>query len=172
VPTLWCTRSLVLSPPTIWRRRRVGGPERHGSTAHDIRVFEEDAAGPWSCTWRWRKSLPPGRGAPSGFGLESDLQAAVPGLANVITHIEPSGERAAACNADPAEVEGIAPPCCTSRIGSAGNPAHDLCVRRTGHELAISFHCTLGAATSIKDAHAFTERIEQYLPRQIPTGGV
>jgi divalent metal cation (Fe/Co/Zn/Cd) transporter len=39
------------------------------------------------------------------------------------------------------------------------------------HLLVVSFHCVLRAATSIKDAHAFTERIEQYLRSQNPNLG-
>jgi len=118
------------------------------------------------------ESLPLGEAHRRASALESDLQAAVPGLANVITHIEPSGERAATRNAEPAEVERIrATLLHFPELVQLGIQAHDLCVRRTGHELAISFHCTLGAATSIKDAHAFTERIEQYLRAQIPNLG-
>jgi divalent metal cation (Fe/Co/Zn/Cd) transporter len=150
-------------------RRRA---ERHGSTAHDIRVFEEDGRRTMELHLEMAESLPLGEAHRRASALESDLQAAVPGLANVITHIEPSGERAAACNADPAEVEGIrATLLHFPELVQLGIQAHDLCVRRTGHELAISFHCTLGAATSIKDAHAFTERIEQYLRAQIPNLG-
>jgi divalent metal cation (Fe/Co/Zn/Cd) transporter len=150
-------------------RRRA---ERHGSTAHDIRVFEEDGHWTMELHLEMPENLPLGEAHRRASELESDLQTTVPGLANVITHIEPSGERAAAYNADPAEVERInATLLRFPELVQLGIQAHDLSVRRTGHELAISFHCTLGAATSIKDAHAFTERIEQYLRAQIPNLG-
>jgi len=96
-----------------------------------------------------------------------------PGLANVITHIEPSGERAATRNAEPAEVERIrATLLHFPELVQLGIQAHDLCVRRTGHELAISFHCTLGAATSIKDAHASPSASNSICARKSPTWDV
>ena len=33
----------------------------------------------------------------------------------------------------------------------------------TGGELAVSFHCTLDAATAITEAHELTVRLEEYL---------
>jgi cation diffusion facilitator family transporter len=150
-------------------RRRA---ERHGSTAHDIRVFEEDGRWTMELHLEMAESLPLGEAHRRASELENDLQTTVPGLANVITHIEPSGEWSAARNADPAEVERIRATLLRfPELVQLGFQAHDLSVRRTGQELAISFHCTLGAATSIKDAHAFTERIEQYLRAQIPNLG-
>ena len=146
--------------------------ERHGSTAHDIRVFEEDGRWTMELHLEMPESLPLGEAHRRASELESDLQATVPSLASVITHIEPSGERAAASNADPAEVERIRSTLLLfPELAELGIQAHELCVRRTGHELAISFHCILEAAMSIKEAHAFTERIEQYLRAQIPNLG-
>ena len=150
-------------------RRRA---ERHGLSAHDIRVFEEDGRWTMELHLEMAESLPLDEGHRRASALESDLQAAMPSLAKGITHIEPTGGSGTLRNADPAEVEQISasllrfPELVQLRI-----QAHDLCVRRTGHELAISFHCTLAAATTIKDAHAFTERIEQYLRTEIPNLG-
>jgi cation diffusion facilitator family transporter len=150
-------------------RRRA---ERHGSTAHDIRVFEEDGRTTMELHLEMADSMALGEAHRRASALEDDLQATVPGLAKVITHIEPAGESAAARNADPAEIERISASLLRfPELAQLGIQAHDLSVRRTGNELAISFHCTLAAATSIKDAHAFTERIEQYLRSQIPNLG-
>jgi cation diffusion facilitator family transporter len=150
-------------------RRRA---ERHGSSAHDIRVFEEDGRRTMELHLEMAESLPLGEAHRRASALESDLQATVPGLAKVITHIEPAGKSDTAGNADPAEIERISSSLLRfPELVQLGIQAHELSVRRTGHELSISFHCTLAAATSIKDAHAFTERIEQYLRGQIPNLG-
>jgi divalent metal cation (Fe/Co/Zn/Cd) transporter len=118
------------------------------------------------------ESLPLGEAHRRASALEDDLQATMPGLAKAITHIEPAREPGPAHNADPSEVERIRASLLRfPELVQLGIQAHDLNVRRSGHELAISFHCTLAAATSIKDAHAFTERIEQYLRTQVPNLG-
>jgi cation diffusion facilitator family transporter len=146
--------------------------ERHGSTAHDIRVFEEDGRRTMELHLEMAESLPLGEAHRRASALESELQAVVPGLAKAITHIEPAREPGPAHNADPSEVERIRASLLRfPELVQLGIQAHDLNVRRSGHELAISFHCTLAAATSIKDAHAFTERIEQYLRTQVPNLG-
>jgi len=130
------------------------------------------AGGPWNCIWKWRRACPWARRTVGLQPLESELQAIVPSLAKAITHIEPAREPGPAHNADPSEVERIRASLLRfPELVQLGIQAHDLNVRRSGHELAISFHCTLAAATSIKDAHAFTERIEQYLRTQIPNLG-
>jgi cation diffusion facilitator family transporter len=145
---------------------------RHGSSAHDIRVLEEDGCRTLELHLEMAESLPLGEAHRRASALESDLQATMPSLAKVITHIEPAGESRTVRNADPAEVERISAALLRfPELAQLGIRTHDLSVRRTGHELAISFHCTLGAATSIKDAHAFTERIEQYLRTQVPNLG-
>jgi len=150
-------------------RRRA---ERHGSTAHDIRVFEEDGRWTMELHLEMADSLPLDEAHRRASAVESELQAAMPSLAKVVTHIEPAGESSSARNADPSEVERIGASLLRfPELVELGVQAHDLNVRCTGNELAISFHCTLAAATSIKDAHAFTERIERYLRTQVPNLG-
>ena len=150
-------------------RRRA---ERHGSSAHDIRVFEEDGRWTMELHLEMADSLPLDEAHRRASAVESDLQAAMPSLAKVVTHIEPAGESSTVRNADPSEVERIGASLLRfPELVQLGVQAHELSVRRTGNELAISFHCTLAAATSIKDAHAFTERIEQYLRTHIPDLG-
>jgi len=150
-------------------RRRA---ERHGSSAHDIRVFEKDGCRTMELHLEMAEDLPLGEAHRRASALESDLQATVPELAQVITHIEPAGVSASAGNADPAEIERINTSLlCFPELAKLGIQAHDLSVRRTGSQLAISFHCTLAAATSLKDAHALTERVEQHLRSQIPNLG-
>jgi cation diffusion facilitator family transporter len=142
--------------------------ERHGSSAHDVRVFEEDGHLTMELHLEMPESEPLGAAHAQASALERDLQALQPNLAKVITHIEPAGSTSTARNVAPAEVERIR--ACLLRFPELVDlsvQTHDLSVRRTGGELAISFHCTLAATTSIKDAHAFTQRIEQYLRTEI-----
>jgi cation diffusion facilitator family transporter len=146
--------------------------ERHGSSAHDIRVFEENGHLTMELHLEMPENLPLGQAHLQASALEHDLQAMQPSLAKVITHIEPAGTTSTVLNAEQAEVDRIR--ACLSRfpeLVQLAVEAHDLSVRRTGGELAISFHCTLAAATPIKDAHAFTQRIEQYLRTEIPDLG-
>jgi len=141
--------------------------------AHDIRVFEEDGRRTMELHLEMAEACPWARRTVGLSALESDLQAAVPGLANVITHIEPSGERAAACNADPAEVEGIrATLLHFPELVQLGIQAHDLCVRRTGHELANLVPFTLGAATSSRTPMPSPSASSSTCARRSPTWGV
>jgi divalent metal cation (Fe/Co/Zn/Cd) transporter len=48
---------------------------------------------------------------------------------------------------------------------------HDIHVQWTGGELAVSFHCTLDAATAITDAHELTVRLEESLRNRIANLG-
>jgi cation diffusion facilitator family transporter len=145
---------------------------RHGSSAHDIRVIEEDGCRTMELHLEMAESLPLDEAHRRASAVESDLKAAMPSLAKVITHIEPAGESGRVRDVDPGEVERISASLLRfPELVQLGIQPHDLSVRRTEDELAISFHCTLAAATSIKRAHAFTERIEQYLRSQIPNLG-
>jgi cation diffusion facilitator family transporter len=145
---------------------------RHESSAHSIRVFEEDGRRTMELNLEMAGSLPLGEAHRRASALESELKATVPNLAAVVSHIEPAGETGTVASADPADVERISASLLRfPELVELGIQAHELSVRRTGNGLAVSFHCTLAAATSIKDAHAFTERIEQYLRTQIPNLG-
>jgi cation diffusion facilitator family transporter len=145
---------------------------RHGSSAHNLRVLEEDGSRTMELHLEMAESLPLDEAHRRASAVESDLRAAMPSLAKVITHIEPAEESGTVQNVDPGEVARISASLLRfPELVQLGIQAHDLSVRRTGNELAISFHCTLAAATSIKQAHAFTERVEQYLRSQIPNLG-
>jgi cation diffusion facilitator family transporter len=143
--------------------------ERHGSSAHNIRVFEQDGQTIMELHLEMVESLPLGEAHQRSSALESDLRATLPSLFQVITHIEPAEAPAATRDAEPAEVERIKR--CLMRfceVEKIGIAPHDLSVRRAEGALSISFHCTLAAATPIKEAHAFTQRIEQFLLAEIP----
>jgi cation diffusion facilitator family transporter len=143
--------------------------ERHGCSAHNVRVFEQDGRVIMELHLEMADTLALGEAHRRASNLENELRTTLPSLAQVITHIEPSEAPAATCDAEPAEVERINR--CLMRFpewASMGISAHDLSVRRTEGTLSISFHCTLAAATSIKEAHAFTQRIEQFLRAEVP----
>jgi cation diffusion facilitator family transporter len=143
--------------------------ERHGSSAHDIRVFEQNGQSIMELHLEMPESLPLGEAHQRASALENDLRATLPSLSHVITHIEPAEAPAFTRDAEPAEVERIRQ-CLMGfpELAGMGISIHDLSVRRTEDALSISCHCTLAATTSIKDAHAFTQRIEQFLRTEIP----
>jgi len=143
--------------------------ERHGTNAHDIRVFEKDGCLTMELHLEMAEALSLGEAHQKVSTLEQDLRAALPGLAQVITHIEPTEAMASVRDAEPVDVERIS--LCLMGFpewASVGVSAHDVRVQWSEGVLSVSFHCTLAATTSIKQAHAFTHRIEQYLRAQIP----
>jgi divalent metal cation (Fe/Co/Zn/Cd) transporter len=143
--------------------------ERHGSSAHNIRIFEQDGRVIMELHLEMVASLALGEAHRRASALENELRTTLPSLAEVITHIEPAEAPAATQDADPAEVERISR--CLMRfpeLASRGISTHDLSVRRTEGTLSLAFHCTLAAATSIREAHSFTQRIEQFLRAEIP----
>lgn len=143
--------------------------ERHGCSAHNVRIFEQDGRVIMELHLEMVESLALGEAHQRASALEDELRTTLPSLAEIITHIEPAEAPAATRDAEPAEVERISR--CLMRfpeLASMGISTHDLCVRRTEGVLSLSFHCTLAATTSIKDAHAFTQRIEQFLRAEIP----
>jgi cation diffusion facilitator family transporter len=142
--------------------------ERHGSSAHNIRVFEQQGREIMELHLEMPESLPLADAHQRASRLENDLRATLPSLSQIITHIEPAEAPAATRDAEPAEVERISQ--CLMRfpeLATMGISAHDLHVRRTEGVLSISFHCTLAGTTSIKDAHAFTQRVEQFLRSEV-----
>jgi divalent metal cation (Fe/Co/Zn/Cd) transporter len=104
--------------------------------------------------------------------FERALHDAIPGVARIVTHLEPTGRASAVLPAEPAG---------KNRVQQAiedffrADPMaawpHDVQVQRTGDELAVSLHCTLDARTAITDAHRLTEQLEQHLRAHLPRLG-
>ncbi len=102
--------------------------------------------------------------------LEGALRRALPGLGPIVTHIEPRGEAARGGFAAP-EDEGqvLAVLRELTRDASLRCHPHDVAVRRTGGELAVSFHCAVEPGIPITAAHELTERVERDLRARMPS---
>ena len=122
---------------------------RHGMGAHGVRIYHEQGQ-------RWVElhlevggllSLEQAHRQATEF--EHDLLATVPGLARVVSHLEPAGDAMATVRAEPAspaEVRlALAEFLRTYRLPI--NP-HHVSVQSAGGELQVSFHCRLDARTA------------------------
>jgi cation diffusion facilitator family transporter len=145
---------------------------RHGMGAHGVRIFNEEGL-------RWVElhlevngllSLEEAHRQASEF--ERELHATVPGLARVVSHLEPVGDAIATVRAEPAgqaEVrKALAEFLRTSRLPLS---PHNVVVQSVAGELQVSFHCRLDAATSMTDAHALTVKLEEHLRAKVPKLG-
>ncbi len=104
--------------------------------------------------------------------LEAALRRAIPALGPIVTHIEPRGDAARAGRAAP-EDEGQVLAVLRELTSDASLHCHphDVAVRRSEGELAVSFHCAVDAGTGITAAHELTERVERELRARLPHVG-
>lgn len=104
--------------------------------------------------------------------VEEDLRGEIPGLEDVITHIEPADRDRIAAPLSPeevAQVEEAVRKVVDSRCGQ-GN-WHRLVVRDESGMLSISLHCQVPGDTSIRKAHDLSEHLETSLREAIPNVG-
>ncbi len=146
---------------------------RHGLGAHGIRIYDL-ATGGQAIELHLEVSdaldLEAAHAQVTAF--EGALREALPGLEQIVTHIEPAGEAAArreATAADEAQLRYVLEHL-PQETGLACLP-HEITLRRSGGELQLAFHCTMPPGTRITDAHHITEKIEGYLRREVPSLG-
>jgi len=101
--------------------------------------------------------------------FEQSLRREMPDIVDVVTHLEPVGDRSAACRAEATPAGRIHDAIAKFLAGEtiAAQP-HDLQVQRLAEGLSISLHCALDARTGIRDAHDLTERMERFLKARVP----
>jgi cation diffusion facilitator family transporter len=101
--------------------------------------------------------------------FEEALQTAIPGLDEVVTHIEPAGDDSATHFASPEDEARLSQAVMetAARIGVACQP-HQIHVRRVEDELVLSFHCSIDPMIDIAGAHAISEQMERELRHQVP----
>jgi cation diffusion facilitator family transporter len=142
---------------------------RLGLAAHDINV--EQVLGSRSVELHLEVddglSVAAAHGQATAF--EKALREAIPGVGHIVTHIEPVGVAGSPRRADPRdEVQVLEILHELAREDSLHCHPHNVTVRRTGGELAVSFHCALDADTAITTAHAITEQVEHALRARLP----
>ncbi len=104
--------------------------------------------------------------------FEEALGAELPDVARIVTHIEPTGERASTKTAKPVDETRLLETIRSlpEKSGAAFVP-HDVVVNRVGGALSVSFHCSMDGALAISDAHALTEKLENMLRVELPNLG-
>jgi cation diffusion facilitator family transporter len=145
---------------------------RHGSRVHGLRIYEENGARSVEVHLEVSDSLRLSEAHEQATAFEGALRAARPGLADVVTHIEPAGDASATLSAEPAtEVEVRAAVLEVPGAQKLGLRPVEVKVRRAGGELSVSMRCTLAPSTPIVDAHEVATRLEKYLRTRIPELG-
>ena len=146
--------------------------ERRGLAAHGLRVYEDEGRRSVDLHLEVSGDLDVEKAHQKASAFEEDLRRALPDVEQIVTHIEPGGEREARRDSAPVDEELVINALKEiSREDGLGCPAHDVRVRLVEEELAVSFHCPIPSGTKIADAHAFTERLEQALRKRLPQLG-
>jgi cation diffusion facilitator family transporter len=146
---------------------------RHGLGAHGIRIYDLGKGG-HSVELHLEVSddLSLESAHADATAFEQALREAIPGITQVITHIEPTGDaiaRRESTATDEANIRRIIENL-SEETGLQCQP-HDVAVRRAGGELQVTFHCTMEADMPITDAHTLTEQVESALRGQVPNLG-
>jgi len=142
---------------------------RHRLGAHGIRVYGDEERRSLELHLEVNESLSLEEAHRQATDFERALHDAIPGLARIVTHLEPTGHESAVFPAEPVSKKQVQQLIedffSASRIATR---PHAILVQRTGQELAVSFHCTLDPGTAITDAHKLTEQLEQHLRNHMP----
>jgi cation diffusion facilitator family transporter len=145
---------------------------QHGLGVHGVRIYDQDGKRSIELHLEVAESLRLDQAHQQVTRFEEELRSKVPGLSEIVSHIEPAGEATATIptqHVGESAVREAIREFFTAR-GFSIEP-HEVKVQRTGSELAISFHCPLAPDTAITDAHQLTERLESHLRAQLPDVG-
>ncbi len=102
--------------------------------------------------------------------FEEALRQARPALEEIVTHIEPRGDREAhrlSQSAQASEVHAAIAE--LPRLVAGVEECHQVSVHRTGQELYVSFHCLMDPDLPITAAHELTEEVERLLRTRVPS---
>jgi divalent metal cation (Fe/Co/Zn/Cd) transporter len=142
---------------------------RLGLAAHDINVEQLLGSRSVELHLEVDDGLSVGAAHGQATTFEKALREAVPGVGHIVTHIEPVAVAGSPHRVEPRdEVQVLEVLHELAREDSLNCHPHNVTVRRTGGELAVSFHCALDADTAITTAHAITEQVEHALRARIP----
>jgi divalent metal cation (Fe/Co/Zn/Cd) transporter len=145
---------------------------QHGLGVHDIRAYDVAGRRSLEVHLEVSDSLRVAEAHEQATAFEKVLRQALPGIDQVVTHIEPAGDEATMPKATPAEEAQVLQVLQTlpTQAGIYCHP-HEVAVHRVAGELSVSFHCVMNASAAITDAHTLTERVEQLLYARVPNLG-
>jgi cation diffusion facilitator family transporter len=144
----------------------------HDTAAHNLAIYEDETGLTLEMHLEMSADLSLSRAHGRSKEIDEELRASIPRLFRVVTHIEPAGEARSMTLASKEDSNNIS--AMLARIPELQEPARapqNIEIRRCGSEFSLSFRCTLPGATSIKEAHDFTEKIERSLRSQVPNLG-
>jgi cation diffusion facilitator family transporter len=144
----------------------------HGAAAHNLLVYEDAERLVLELHLEMDASLPLGEAHRRCAEIEAEIRGAHPCLVRVIPHIEPAGRQRSSSSASPEEAARLREALLRlPELTARGIVPQDIEIRCSGSDLSLSFRCSLPAATPVREAHDFTERIERALRQQIPNLG-
>lgn len=145
---------------------------RHGLGAHGIRVYDQGSERSLEMHLEVSEALKLEEAHEQVSRFEDELRRAVPGLARIVTHIEPAGESSSTLRAEHAGEPAVREAIVDFLHGHVPqvNP-HDFKLQWAGGEFSVSFHCTLQGDTAITDAHDLTVELEKHLRARFPEVG-
>jgi len=144
----------------------------HGAAAHNQVVYEDAERLVLELHLEMDAALPLGEAHRRCAEIDEEIRRVHPCLVRVIPHIEPAGRQRSTSSASPEEgAELRAALLGLPELATRGIVPQGIEIRRSGSELSLSCRCALPAATSVREAHDFTERIERALRQQIPNLG-
>jgi divalent metal cation (Fe/Co/Zn/Cd) transporter len=145
---------------------------RQGLRVHSVRLYEIKAAYSLELHLEVDEALSLDDAHAQATALEESLRLEMPGLKEIVTHIEPIGEFSSTRQQVPSEDDKILAVIqeALDQLGLCFDP-HDVKIRRSAEALSISFHCIMDGETAITEAHALTEQVEGALYASIPNLG-
>ncbi|MBN2575756.1 MAG: cation-efflux pump [Deltaproteobacteria bacterium] len=144
----------------------------HGAAAHNLLVYEEGGGLVLELHLELEAQLPLVRAHGLASDIDENIRRSYPRLARIVAHFEPLGRGRATDSARPEEVASIREALLRiPEFSERGITPQSIVVRRCGSEFSLSFRCVLPGATSVKEAHDFTDRIERALRDRIPNLG-
>jgi divalent metal cation (Fe/Co/Zn/Cd) transporter len=156
------------SDSAVGLARRMAAAQ--GLPAHGVRLLDIPGNRTLELQLEVPERLSLGEAHLQAVQVESAIRQALPEIARVLTHLEPSGDGRARRSAAPAERERVIQ--VLEEIAghsSAPFPFQGVELRRQGDDLELSFDCRLSSDLSIAEAHDLTEQIERQLRAQIPS---
>ncbi len=145
---------------------------RYGMGAHSLRLYDVLGNRTLELHVEVKDTLSLEEAHTQATQFEEAARQELPGISEIVTHIEPSGDAAATKQVSLAGKKQIVD--AIRRITEQSElrcEPHNIVVHRLGNELSVSFHCLYDADTPIIDAHDITEKLERALRAQVSSLG-
>jgi len=144
---------------------------RQGLNAHDIRVHDVLGRRSLELHLEVNSAMRLEEAHRQATALEDALRQALPGIDQIVTHIEPDGEATARQDRPADETQVRQALAVLAREAGLDCQPHSIMVHRESGELAVSFHCIMDPNAPIADAHALAEQVENALRARVPNLG-